>query len=76
MGTKVPKAVPEQVEQKAAANSTMYSAEEFAAASEAVFGKGISPDVVVAALHLDGKKMYTKEEAYRIVRAFADKEVK
>ena len=76
MGIKNPKDVPEQKEQKAVVNDTMYSADEFAAASEAVFGKGISPDVVVAALHLDGKKMYTKEEAYRIVRAFADKEVK
>lgn len=76
MGTKSPKAVPEQKEQKTAVNDTLYSAEEFAAASESVFGKGTSPDVVVAALHLDGKEMYTKEEAYRIVRAFADKEVK
>lgn len=51
-----------------------YTAAEFARASEKVFG--VSQDIVTAALHMAGKQTATVEEAKKIVKEFASKEVK
>lgn len=51
-----------------------YTVAEFARASEKVFG--VSQDIVTAALRMAGKQAATVEEAKKIVKEFASKEVK
>lgn len=53
-----------------------YMAEELAAASEAVIGKGTMPECVIAAFRVVGVEKATKTEAKRIVTNFMKKEVK
>ena len=53
-----------------------YTVGELANAAEAVFGKGTSPDLVIAALHKEGLKETTVSKAKELVNAFAKKEVK
>jgi len=58
------------------AEEVTYTVGEFAKAAEAVFGKGTSPDVVTAALKTHGVDQTTVAEAKKLVKAFAEKEVK
>ncbi len=53
-----------------------YTVEELAAASEAVIGKGIMPECVIAAFRVAGVEKATKTEAKKIVTKFMTKEVK
>jgi hypothetical protein len=53
-----------------------YTAEEFAKASETVFNKPYSQDIVAAAFRMAGKDSATKAEAAEIVGKFLNKEVK
>lgn len=58
-----------------AAKGPQYSAGEFAAAADRVFGKGTSPDIVRAAFRASGISSATVEEAKKLVKAFAEREV-
>lgn len=76
---KQPEKLPEQeknaetqVPKKKAAEPT-YTVSEFTAAPSEL--GNYSPDIVRAALTLDGKESYTIEEAKAIVKRFSDKEV-
>lgn len=51
-----------------------YTAAELARASKKVFG--VSPDIATAALHMAGVKDATVEEAAKIIKEYANKEVK
>lgn len=62
-------------ETAAAAGEATYTVAEFAGAAEKVFGAGITPDVVTAALLTHGITATTVAEAKKIVKAFAEKEV-
>lgn len=53
-----------------------YTVDELAKASEAVFGKGVMPECVIAAFRVAGIEKATKTEAKRIVTNFMKKEVK
>lgn len=53
----------------------LYTADEFAAAAETVFGKGITPDLVRAAFARAGVKELSRTEAKKLVNNFAKKEV-
>ena len=53
-----------------------YTPEELWASTTAVFGPGISPDCVMAALRSADIRTVSKEAARRIVKEFACKEVK
>lgn len=55
---------------------TEYTVSEFAAAAEKVFGKGITPDIVMAAFKFNHMQSATRERAKEIVAAFAEREVK
>lgn len=56
-----------------AAVGSLYTVEELAAVAKDVFKA--SPDIVTAALRLEGVKKTTLKEAQRIVEAFRKKEV-
>lgn len=56
-----------------AAVESLYTVEELAAVAKDVFKA--SPDIVTAALRLEGVKKTTLKEAQRIVEAFRKKEV-
>ena len=56
-----------------AAMESLYTVEELAAVAKDVFKA--SPDIVTAALRLEGVKKTTLKEAQRIVEAFRKKEV-
>lgn len=56
-----------------AAVESLYTVEELAAVAKNVFKA--SPDIVTAALRLEGVKKTTLKEAQRIVEAFRKKEV-
>lgn len=58
----------------AAPAAPVYSKDELVAASGKVFG--VSPDIVTAALRMAGIQQATVEEATKIVKEFAHKEVK
>ncbi len=58
----------------AAAAAAEYSAAELAKAAPQIFG--VSPDIVTAALAVAGIKSATIEAAEKIVKEFANKEVK
>lgn len=62
-----------QNEPKVAKNEPTYTVGEFAAAPQSVGAN--SPDIVVAALSLDGKDSYTVSVATEIVKNFKKKEV-
>jgi hypothetical protein len=64
---------PEATEAK---EDVTYTAEEFAKASETVFDKPYSQDIVSAAFRMAGKSSATKKEAAKIVGKFLNKEVK
>lgn len=51
----------------------MYTIEELV---KAAFDLGYSPALVAAALKLSGKTEFTKEEAQKIIKKFAEMEVK
>lgn len=53
-----------------------YSAAEFAASVSSIFGKGTTPDCVIAAFRMAGVKKATKSKAKEIVSKFLQKEVK
>ena len=54
-----------------------YSAAEFAAASAStIFGKGATPDCVIAAFRMAGVEKATKSKAKELVSKFLQKEVK
>lgn len=57
-----------------AAAVPVYTAEELAKAADQVFG--VSPDIVTAALAVAGIKTAAIPEAEKIIREFANKEVK
>ncbi len=57
----------------AAAVESLYTVEELAAAAKEVFHA--SPDIVKAALRLNGVQKTTQKEAARIVEAFRKMEV-
>jgi hypothetical protein len=61
-------------EPKVAKNEPTYTVEEFAAAPQSVGTE--SPDIVIAALSVEGKTSYTVSEAEEIVKKFKKKEVK
>lgn len=75
MATKAQTQKPEAVKAAPAKEEVTYSADEFASAAEAVFGKGTSPDIVRAALRVAGVSHATKDQAKKLVVAFAKKEV-
>lgn len=54
----------------------VYTAEEYARAAAKVFEGKYSPDIVRAAFAVAGKKEATKAEAEKLVKKFANKEVK
>lgn len=57
-----------------ATTATTYTVEEFAAAPKTL---GVeSPDIVTAAFRVKGKKEATVEEAKKIVKEYAGKEIK
>lgn len=64
----------ENVQAAAQDAAPVYSAAELARASEKIFG--VSPDITTAALHVAGIKATTVAEAEKIVKEFANKEVK
>ena len=53
----------------------LYTADEFVAAAETVFGKGITPDLIRAAFARAGVKELSKADAKKLVNNFAKKEV-
>ena len=53
----------------------IYTAAEFANASEIIFGKKIMPECVIAAFKVAGINESTKEEAKDLVDKFLKKEV-
>lgn len=69
-------AVEAQAEETVATDEVTYTISELSAAAKTVFGEGMSPDVVTAALRKHGKPSYTVSEAKKLVKAFAEKEVK
>ena len=56
-------------------NATKYSADEFVAAANSVFGGEFHPDIIKTALKLAGVKEATIDEAKTIIKEFAYKEV-
>lgn len=76
MATKAKEATQEAPEVATKIMETEYTVQEFAKASEKVFGSGITPDIVVAAFMVNHITKATKSEAIGIVEAFAKKEVK
>lgn len=61
-------------EANATASEPVYTAQEYAANAAAIFGAGVSPDIVTAALRVAGVKQTTKSEAISIVKNFRKKE--
>lgn len=53
-----------------------YSAAEFAASASSIFGKGATPDCVIAAFRMAGVKKANRSKAKEIVSKFLQKEVK
>lgn len=66
------KPTAQPVEKKEAVESKYSSAEFSKAASTdaALFGEGVTPDIVTAAFFVAGKKEATKSEAKEIVKSF------
>ena len=59
-----------------AKEAVTYTAAEYARASEKIFDKAYSPDIITAAFKMAGKTEATKAEAAEIVGKFLNKEVK
>lgn len=53
-----------------------YTATEFATSASSIFGKGATPDCVIAAFRMAGVKKTTRSKAKEIVSKFLQKEVK
>lgn len=64
----------ENVQAIAKDDAPVYSAAELAKASEKIFH--VSPDITTAALHVAGIKSVTIAQAEKIIKDFANKEVK
>lgn len=64
----------ENVQATAKDAAPVYSAAELARASEKIFG--VSPDITTAALRVAGIQAATIAQAEKIVKEFANKEVK
>lgn len=70
------KSTPEEApKEEAPVEEMKYTADEFAAAAETIFGKGIGPDLVKAAFSRAGVKELSVTEAKDLVTKFAKKEV-
>lgn len=67
------KTVKTEVPAKATAQEAVYTIEELAAESQAVFNKPAF--VAKAALKKAGKQKYTEKEAKRIVKEFTERKV-
>lgn len=65
---------PAETAQAVEATAPVYTAAELARASEKVFG--VSPDITTAALRVAGIQAATVAEAEKIIKEFANKEVK
>jgi hypothetical protein len=65
---------PAETAQAVEATAPVYTAAELARASEKVFG--VSPDITTAALRVAGIQATTIAEAEKIIKEFANKEVK
>ena len=65
---------PAETAQAVEATAPVYTAAELAKASEKIFG--VSPDITTAALHVAGIQAATVAEADKIIKEFANKEVK
>ena len=65
---------PAETAQAVEASAPGYTAAELARASEKVFG--VSPDITTAALRVAGIQAATIAEAEKIIKEFANKEVK
>ena len=65
---------PAETAQAVEATAPVYTAAELARASEKVFG--VSPDITTAALRVAGVQATTIAEAEKIIKEFANKEVK
>ena len=65
---------PAETAQAVEATAPVYTAAELARASEKVFG--VSPDITTAALRVAGIQAATIAEAEKIIKEFANKEVK
>lgn len=59
-----------------AKDEATYTVDEFVAAGDAVFEAGTSPDIIRAAFRVAGITSATVAEAKKLVKAFAEKEVK
>lgn len=66
----------EITENPKSAKEAIYSVQDLAAASEAVFGAGIMPECVIAAMAGAGLDTATKKQAVEIVKKFLKAEVK
>ena len=69
-------AVKAEIEAAETPTAPVYTAEEYARAAAKVFEGKYSPDIVRAAFAVAGKKEATKAEAEKLVKKFANKEVK
>ena len=67
---------PTEDEAKPVISVTEYPVRDFVAASEAIFGKKVMPECVIAAFRLSGIEKASKEKAIKIVNDFLAKEVK
>ena len=65
---------PAETAQAVEATAPVYTAAELVRASEKVFG--VSPDITTAALRVAGVQATTIAEAEKIIKEFANKEVK
>ncbi len=65
---------PAETAQTVEATAPVYTAAELAKASEKIFG--VSSDITTAALHVAGIQAATVAEAEKIIKEFANKEVK
>lgn len=67
---------PKPTAKPVSAPEAVYSARELAREAERVFGKGVSPDCVVAAFRMEGVERAGIGRAKEIVQKFRRKEVK
>lgn len=68
------KSIQEAETEAVEAVAPVYTAGELARAAEQVFG--VSPDIVTAAMAVAGIKAATIAEAEKVIKEFANKEVK
>lgn len=76
MASKVKEAIQGSPEVATPIIEAEYTVQEFARASEKVFGSGVTPDIVVAAFVVNNITKATRSKAIEIVKTFSQKEVK